>query len=149
MYRNALSGFNLAIEVLFFSSATRCTLDITYLLFQSRNRGTFLFKNLVSIQRGMRDNLFVSISQSRYFSFQDPRNNGKDSRGYPVDVSISQSRYFSFQDINHAVRRFGQALFQSRNRGTFLFKQAYVSADSHKSLQSLFQSRNRGTFLFK
>ena len=70
-----------------------------YDLFQSRNRDTFLFKRVIGICTGEHTER-VSISQSRYFSFQ-------------VDtvflecrinlVSISQSRYFSFQDRRYAV----------------------------------------------
>ena len=87
--------FNLVIEVLFFSSL-RVTADCLYFEpFQSRNRGSFLFKPSMDTD--------------------DPNIRG---------------------------------LFQSRNRGSFLFK--YKAKKKHcSSFYTAFQSRNRGSFLFK
>ena len=91
----AARGFNLAIEILFFSrSSPFVPVGLGFPGFQSRNRDTFLFKDVGedSIESCF---LCVSISQSRYFSFQE------DGTISPLQfgtiVSISQSRYFSFQ----------------------------------------------------
>ena len=91
-------------------------------MFQSRNRGTFLFKRHRDLRRWLPDK--VSISQSRYFSFQvhsqrkravvsasvpsfnlaievlffSSRERKDDASQPRCQVSISQSRYFSFQD---------------------------------------------------
>ena len=68
-------------------------------------------------------------------------------RGHSV-VSISQSRYFSFQvqyyDYQGMINVY---VFQSRNRDTFLFKS--LSFSILRIRFGMFQSRNRDTFLFK
>ena len=134
--------FNLAIEILFFSRCVSAMKVLVNITFQSRNRDTFLFKMRVGYE-GF-GQYHVSISQSRYFSFQ----------GVPI--------YFYIQDemrFNLAIEilffsskpiAFSAALrnwFQSRNRDTFLFK--WVVFEPKYRVPTLFQSRNRDTFLFK
>ena len=62
----------------------------------------------------------VSISQSRYFSFQENRIIRWNVRR--LDVSISQSRYFSFQEMWEDIGDTFELWFQSRNRDTSLFR---------------------------
>ena len=69
------------------------------------------------------ENIGVSISESRCFSFQVKKLNAT-SYDRREDVSISESRCFSFQ-VNNRVARVRCALrpqFQSRNRDAFRFK---------------------------
>ena len=99
--------------------ASRLTVSLLRCLFQSRNRDTFLFNTgkighetggnvvnfIISIEIlffSTRQTLsyphravLVSISQSRYFSFQHSSTFYGQDRS--THVSISQSRYFSFQ----------------------------------------------------
>ena len=112
--------FNLAIEILLFSRENTAVPGMRYTVqvsisqsryfsfqgksieadlsrfdsaFQSRNRDTSLFKCRRFVGHQHRP-VFVSISQSRYFSFQVSSVSGA---GFSFAVSISQSRYFSFQ----------------------------------------------------
>ena len=81
----------------------------------------------------------VSISQSRYFSFQ-PHKSSDSNPPMPV-ISISQSRYFSFQPVD-AEQRFTTALqFQSRNRDTFLFNTLFCRHNPINAFVSISQSR--------
>ena len=91
--------------------------------------------------------MFVSISQSRYFSFQvlislttivliscssfQSRNRDTSlfrardahlTEAQQTEVSISQSRYFSFQGGKKGGITKGIKEFQSRNRDTSLFR---------------------------
>ena len=117
--------FNLAIEILFFSSRKTKSKFMEKRLFQSCNRDTFLFKSdiencksICSIRFNLAIEILffssatdwdhrrstpdpVSISQSRYFSFQAGE---LVATSHSINtVSISQSRYFSFQ--GHALER--------------------------------------------
>ena len=66
--KKEVAGFNLAIEILLFSGApSEWIADAPTFLFQSRNRDTSLFRKRVA--EGTH-HFLVSISQSRYFSFQ-------------------------------------------------------------------------------
>ena len=90
-------------------------------LFQSRNRDTSLFRSKENRIHSACCNS-VSISQSRYFSFQVRMSRCNRVRQYLV--SISQSRYFSFQAPVSYTAPYDSALFQSRNRDTSLFRGA-------------------------
>ena len=72
-YWNNHSSFNLAIEILFFSREIPLWVvrGAVHLAFQSRNRDTFLFKGRLDTRSFVVDYDKVSISQSRYFSFQE------------------------------------------------------------------------------
>ena len=139
--------------------------------FQSRNRDTSRFNGTARAQSRMaprcfnlaieillvstiiRDShlqmipiFFVSISQSRYFSFQ---RSGAGARSLPMDdrVSISQSRYFSFQPFGFSnIFIASNKLFQSRNRDTSRFNQRGTYPNQRLTLP--FQSRNRDTSRF-
>ena len=89
--------------------------------------------------------LVVSISQSRYFSFQGWSRSPKTTSS---NVSISQSRYFSFQVDGLTNVQYVFVQFQSRNRDTSLFR---VSKKKIGVLSAcaMFQSRNRDTSLFR
>ena len=191
------SCFNLAIEILFFSRSALGTLtDAGFTEFQSRNRDTFLFKqkNLRHTMRPMtmfqsrnRDTFlfksdiplqtktvyFVSISQSRYFSFQACKRSDTH-RHNSSSVSISQSRYFSFQVEKASnctrcpVSSFNLAIeilfFSSWTKPFFYTRSEVVSFNLaieilffsrnrgqavDGNLNTAFQSCNRDTFLFK
>ena len=112
--------------------------------FQSRNRDAFHFKQPPS-REAMIMQTFVSISESRCFSFQG---DGCDLLLCPfVEVSISESRCFSFQGSCRSTHQRITALFQSRNRDAFHFKSSVNCIPTHP--QSRFQSRNRDAFHFK
>ena len=113
-------GFNLVIEMLFFSSCDWCENWIASVLFQSRNRDAFLFKIVVSVTL------------------------------YDTDISFqSRNRdAFLFKVQWHTWRWRILNLFQSRNRDAFLFKPT-SRLQGFQAVFMLFQSRNRDAFLFK
>ena len=86
--------FNLVIEVLFFSSSKERYTTARKAMFQSRNRGSFLFKQ----GQGETEN----VRQRRFQS----RNRGS----------------FLFKSLVFFPNSTSEHLFQSRNRGSFLFK---------------------------
>ena len=147
--------------------------DHPFLLFQSRNRDAFHFKR--DSVPGDDKVVFVSISESRCFSFQaypDPRR-----YGVTRPVSISESRCFSFQVqvqlprmtmLTTSCFNLGiEMLFISRiNVNPFQFFLVIVSISESRCfsfqvprysqmlemqipLALLFQSRNRDAFRFK
>ena len=166
------NSFNLGIEMLFISRIARFHASSTRSApFQSRNRDAFHFKCYHSIAVG-EVVFFVSISESRCFSFQD------------VDVGINiraidsfQSRnrdafHFKIQQVGLHLRRLPsfnlgiEMLFISRKSEVASFivakrgssfnlgiEMLFVSSLSEPHFVSdkdmLFQSRNRDAFRFK
>jgi hypothetical protein len=139
---------------------------MSWILFQSRNRGSFLFK----VNRG-HELKFIAEFQSRNrgsFLFKSKNPQAKPER--PTQTSTPsadltrkfQSRNrgsFLFKTFEKRAAIVGQRnarfvcrspmswiLFQSRNRGSFLFK---VNRGHELKFIAEFQSRNRGSFLFK
>ena len=143
-------SFNLAIEILLFSSSIyRCSVPIPCAsrMFQSRNRDTSLFKLwfLVCLTNVP---FSVSISQSRYFSFQGNRRPSAASAA--ICVSISQSRYFSFQVSDEQPENRTDTIYTKCFNlaiEILLFSSAFCRAVGESP--SMFQSRNRDTSLFK
>ena len=140
------SRFNLVIEVLFFSSVPlpACN-SILAIMFQSRNRCSFLFKEDIPV-----------YDESALEGWFQSRNRGS----------------FLFKTTSRQRRPPHIQAFQSRNRGSFLFKlySLYPCARIKEGcfnlvievlffsrllepccnlIVSWFQSRNRGSFLFK
>ena len=144
--RIAHARFNLAIEILLFSGfgeSLKVLLGFSFRVSISQSR-YFSFQG----DRGVRlrsAKSTVSISQSRYFSFQAAFTI-ELARHWIHQVSISQSRYFSFQGSFTILLRGSCLMFQSRNRDTSLFR----SIDcAEKPFNTMFQSRNRDTSLFR
>ena len=86
-------GFNLVIEILFFSSVDCEIVHTTDIMFQSRNRDTFLFKIIGECGQAM-EAAFQSRNRDTFLFKRD------------------------FTDIFLKCK----GVFQSRNRDTFLFK---------------------------
>ena len=160
--------FNLVIEVLFFSRQGGLVIKLPCQSFQSRNRGSFLFKiglrlfampTEQSFQsrnrgsflfKGTKLDVFIApvdsfnlVIEVLFFS-RPARRKGKAPRRNSFNLVI-EVLFFSRSCV--WVSSLFSAGFQSRNRGSFLFKH-----DIYDMLQKafeLFQSRNRGSFLFK
>ena len=119
--RSKRESFNLAIEILFFSRICWWFLPCPCLSFQSRNRDTFLFKPNIFAQLVACGLMFQSRNRDT-FLFKETRRVGQETQS---------------------------VWFQSRNRDTFLFKEVKEYLPAWKQNNPEFQSRNRDTFLFK
>ena len=139
------TSFNLVIEVLFFSSRDVFIHSFAARKFQSRNRGSFLFKGNRIVWATRANSSFNLVIEVLFFS---------------------RTTYRRIEDPPSSE-------FQSRNRGSFLFKwcaacswwmarhcfnlvievlffsSGSVSTDYYRVVIARFQSRNRGSFLFK
>ena len=85
------TGFNLAIEILFFSTIERPAITTSEDMFQSRNRDTFLFNRKGDKVSNRWIFTEVSISQSRYFSFQPyqpEHSKNLDTTGFNLAIEI-------------------------------------------------------------
>ena len=113
-------------------------------MFQSRNRGSFLFKSLgLSVLDTHRSTGFNLVIEVLFFSRTPDFVDDPDA-----DAILFQSRnrgsfLFKFDPRKVCIMN---AMFQSRNRGSFLFKCQRVKGENE---HGRFQSRNRGSFLFK
>ena len=138
-------SFNLVIEVLFFSSQMCPVMWLRKRFpFQSRNRGSFLFKLFPIANRPN----FVWMFQSRNrgsFLFKEKclYANRIPLNGFNLVIEV----LFFSREYPRIDTREPKPEFQSRNRGSFLFKTQF-RCDALHFLQQ-FQSRNRGSFLFK
>ena len=114
-------------------------------MFQSRNRGSFLIKNLVRLHhQPMQHGEFQSRNRGSFLIKQPTfkmRLMSKASFNLVIEV-LFLSR-LSTMDVY-----VGFFAFQSRNRGSFLIKKNEREQLVHASITE-FQSRNRGSFLIK
>ena len=159
--------FNLVIEVLFFSSTDLLHQRRGINVFQSRNRGSFLFKLKRDFWHNWHRESFNLVIEVLFFSSRWIDTYGKDESCFNLVIEVlffssfgkrlqTTPRHCLFQSRNRGsflfkvctqpVRWYGWILFQSRNRGSFLFK---PSTSTLRIPLSVFQSRNRGSFLFK
>ena len=103
------------------SSETRHTLPGSVSTFQSRNRGSYGFKNFEQLENAPALNTFQS------------RNRGS----------------YGFKYTNCHYWRTQESWFQSRNRGSYGFKLLLQRIQDEESNLFVFQSRNRGSYGFK
>ena len=138
-------SFNLAIERLFISGDRRI-LRSRHLIFVSISQSRcFSFQEKEELVKAFVDNV-VSISQSRCFSFQ-----GTGGSCGPATLYSFQSRNrdaFHFRKKRNWLKRLSTTLFQSRNRDAFHFRgqETMERAQNHADA---FQSRNRDAFHFR
>ena len=164
---NRCHRFNLVIEVLLISRRNNTNEGKSVTKFQSRNRGSFDFKDrgcsatdsgqpcfnlvievlLISSQirltrQAACPTCFNLVIEVLLISSQ------RDARTHATHARF-QSRNrgsFDFKPNPQLSYQSVSRLFQSRNRGSFDFKRA---AQVHGYEVSMFQSRNRGSFDFK
>ena len=111
--------------------------------FQSRNRDTFLFKREVRAHIAWQDKAFQSRNRDTFlFKLGAAR---WDQHG--ITVSISQSRYFSFQDA--ALCEYYRLYLRFNLAIEILFFSRTHVVNLEIVRRRAFQSRNRDTFLFK
>ena len=186
-------GFNLAIEILVISGQHSSGLDVSVTWFQSRNRDSCHFRQVGALHAQLAREQFqsrnrdschfrcvacddsagtssVSISQSRFLSFQDNREGARHHRQSPCFnlaieilvisgdiilllaeacrcVSISQSRFLSFQAQPSSVHhRTPSRVSISQSR--FLSFQGQRTHQRPRT-QMRFQSRNRDSCHFR
>ena len=161
-------GFNLVIEMLFFSSHVRDRLPGGYLQFQSRNRDAFLFKPSAFVIDAGTSSMFQSRNRDAFlfkaiimhkpkrgflwfqsrnrdaflFKFSGSGETGSTALSFNLVIEMlffSRRRRDRDTDADTSG-------FQSRNRDAFLFK---LKSLSRMPPLFSFQSRNRDAFLFK
>ena len=131
-------------DTFLFKTATSLKWSTTISTFQSRNRDTFLFKPNPSNQNSALYHSFNLVIEILFFSRQIVHAELVQAvgRGFNLVIEILFFSRCSTSFVKAMVWR-----FQSRNRDTFLFKP--ITSTISPSMLWLFQSRNRDTFLFK
>ena len=116
-------GFNLILEILFFSSVDASLSGSVLTLFQSHTWDTFLFKKK-RLHSESKTSMFQSHTWDTFLFKRIPCGSPDNSR----EVSISYLRYFSFQ--GHRAQPTPERKryqFQSHTWDTFLFKQTAIN----------------------